>query len=207
MDQCLLRSPGVPFRSTAGQGVSAYKNCSQTWDDVSDSFWSRWTSANTAIATVDYYGTHTGAGVGSTTSNTWGNLDGVRRPPTCPIQTFYPSGGVNVCEFTPAPAAISASDCTDTKKQVATFNASPTTGAPSLAECGYNGGASTCSATASGNVDIVSTTCSMGVAPSGSATYYCGQPGTNGNAINFHFTLVLNAKSYDFDWTAPVTCP
>ena len=87
---------GVPFQSTAGQGVNAYENCYQTWDDVSDSFWSRWASANTGIVTVDYYGTHHGVSVGSTTSNTSGYLDGSMRPPTCPLLLSSPRGGVNI---------------------------------------------------------------------------------------------------------------
>jgi hypothetical protein len=87
---------GVPFRSTAGQGVNAYQNCTLTWDDVSDSFWSRWASANTAIATADYYGTHTGTGAGSTTSNSSGYLDLGHRAPNCPRFLVSPKGGVNV---------------------------------------------------------------------------------------------------------------
>jgi hypothetical protein len=90
---------GVPFQSTAGQGVNAYENCYQTWDDVSDSFWSRWASANTGIVTVDYYGTHNGVSVGSTTSNTSGYLDGAMRPPTCPLLLSNPKGGANVIKL------------------------------------------------------------------------------------------------------------
>ena len=86
---------GVPLQSTEGQGVNAYQNCTLTWDDVSDSFWSRWASANTGIATVDYYGTHNGVSVGSTTSNTSGYLAGAMRPPTCPQLLSSPNGGVN----------------------------------------------------------------------------------------------------------------
>ena len=48
------------------------------------------------MATVDYYGTHTGHAVGSTTSNTLAYLDGVRYPPTCPLLQHNPGGGVNV---------------------------------------------------------------------------------------------------------------
>jgi hypothetical protein len=43
---------------------------------------------------VDYYGTHTGHALGSTTSNTHGDLPSKTR--FCPITTCYPGGGDNV---------------------------------------------------------------------------------------------------------------
>lgn len=64
----------VPAGSPTGDGVTAYNQCTLTWDDVSNSFYGNWSSANTAIATVDYYGAHTGILVGSTTSNTFGTV-------------------------------------------------------------------------------------------------------------------------------------
>jgi hypothetical protein len=87
---------GVPFSGTAGQGVNSYQNCNLDWEDVSDSFWNTWTSANTSVATVDYYATHTGVATGSTTSYASAYLDGPNRPPSCPRQLKTPSGGVNV---------------------------------------------------------------------------------------------------------------
>ena len=87
---------GVPFPGTAGQGVNSYQNCNLDWEDVSDSFWNTWTSANTSIATVNYYATHTGVATGSTTSYASAYLDGPNRPPNCPRQLKTPSGGVNV---------------------------------------------------------------------------------------------------------------
>ena len=86
---------GVPLSLTSGDGVDGYENCSLTWDDVSDSFYNKWSTAYTAIATVDYYGTHTGVSVASTTSNTLAYLDGNKHAPLCPQQLFNPSGGVN----------------------------------------------------------------------------------------------------------------
>lgn len=87
---------GVPVPGTSGQGVNAYQNCNLDWEDVSDSFWNTWTSANTSIATVNYYATHTGVATGSTTSYASAYLDGANRPPSCPRQLKTPSGGVNV---------------------------------------------------------------------------------------------------------------
>lgn len=54
-----------------------------------------WSSANTSIATVDYYGTHTGQGIGSTTSSTGGYLSAASRQTVCPNQFFGNSGGVD----------------------------------------------------------------------------------------------------------------
>jgi len=88
---------GVPFASTAGQGVNGYNNCDLTWDDVSSYFYSDWTSSNTAIATVDYYGTHSGVSAGSTNSTSWANMREGSNGLLCPRYTFRPSGGVNVC--------------------------------------------------------------------------------------------------------------
>ena len=87
---------GVPWDSTASQGVNGYNNCSQTWDDVSGYFYNNWSSANTSIATVDYYGTHTGVSTGSTNSSTWANMREGSNGLLCPRQRFAPTGGVNV---------------------------------------------------------------------------------------------------------------
>jgi hypothetical protein len=87
---------GVPFASTAGQGVNGYDNCALTWDDISSFFYSDWTAANTAIATVDYYGTHSGVSAGSTSSSSWANMREGSNGLYCPRYTFRPSGGVNV---------------------------------------------------------------------------------------------------------------
>lgn len=57
-----------------------------------------WSSANTGIATVDYYGTHTGQSVGSTTSSTGGQLQKYSLKTICPISYFGSGGGVNVAD-------------------------------------------------------------------------------------------------------------
>ena len=89
---------GVPLQGSAGQGVNAYQNCTLTWDDVSDSFWSSWASANTGIATVnhDFNATHNGVSVGSTTSSSSGYLDLGHRGPNCPQFLVSPHDSVNV---------------------------------------------------------------------------------------------------------------
>jgi hypothetical protein len=68
---------GVPVGNPTFEGMNGYDNCALTWGDVSDSFYNKWVSLNTAVATVDYYGTHTGVSVASTTSNTSGYLQGL----------------------------------------------------------------------------------------------------------------------------------
>jgi hypothetical protein len=87
---------GVPFDSTAGQGVNGYDNCAQTWNDMSNYFYNDWSTQNTAIATVDTYGTHTGVSSGSTTSDTWANLREGSNGLYCPRQRFTLSGNTNV---------------------------------------------------------------------------------------------------------------
>jgi hypothetical protein len=76
-------------------GVDAYNTCDSATEDVSDSFWNHWSSGNTAIASVDYYGRHKGLSAGSTTSQTSGQLS-MARPRACILETKAPSGGVNV---------------------------------------------------------------------------------------------------------------
>jgi hypothetical protein len=91
----LMRNPlGVPLDLTADNAVQARDVCAGITVDVSDAFYNNWSTASTTIATVDYYGTHTGHALGSTTSNTHGDLPSKTR--FCPINTCYPGGGDNV---------------------------------------------------------------------------------------------------------------
>jgi hypothetical protein len=85
----------VPVGSPTGNSVTAYNQCTLTWDDVSGDFFGNWSSANTAIATVNYYGTHTGVSAGSTTSNTLGTVEHYGHR-LCPDWQTTPHGGVNV---------------------------------------------------------------------------------------------------------------
>src|SRR5713101_2940350 len=62
---------GIAFQGTAPNGVGGY-NCNGTGVNVSSYFNFHWSTANATIATVDAYATHTGDGVGSTTSTTYG---------------------------------------------------------------------------------------------------------------------------------------
>jgi len=88
---------GVPFGGPADQGVNAPDMCSGgTIMDVSDSFYNAWSVYDTATATVDYYGTHTGQSIGSTTSQTSGLLNNNDWRLLCPARRFTPGGGVNV---------------------------------------------------------------------------------------------------------------
>jgi len=94
----LFYSPlGVPFQGTSPDGVTMYDVCWDTYDDLSDSFYYNWSTGDTTVATVDYYGTHTGHAVGGTISYSWGNVvSGTPRVP-CPRTRFNtPQGGVNV---------------------------------------------------------------------------------------------------------------
>ena len=49
---------GIPFASTAGNGVQGQDACSLLYTDISGDFSGDWSTANSSIATVDYDGTH-----------------------------------------------------------------------------------------------------------------------------------------------------
>jgi hypothetical protein len=94
---------GIPLLSTAATGVDAYDTCSNWWESVDESFYGHWSTASTAIATVDYYATHTGKAVGSTTSSTSGYLLHPT-PRTCSNVLRSPTGSDNV---THCPTSVS----------------------------------------------------------------------------------------------------
>jgi len=88
---------GVLIQAQQDQGVNALNTCDGgDLEDVSDSFYSNWSTGSTQIATVDAYGTHTGVGVGSTTSFTSGDLNNNSQIRKCPIVVFNPSGNDKV---------------------------------------------------------------------------------------------------------------
>jgi hypothetical protein len=115
---------GVPLSSTSSDGVNAYDTCTQFWDDVSGAFFNNWTSANHSIATVDGVGTHTGVGLGSTTSATHGYLQSTHVP-NCPNANQVPGGGVDVS--TPSTMypvddeTIDCSTCSNTPLRLVTY--------------------------------------------------------------------------------------
>ncbi len=87
----------ISFLGTSDNGVNAFDTCSNAEDDVSELFYGHWTTANSSIATADFYGTHTGQGVGSTTTSTWGTLQQWKPHSfNCPDTVFHPGGGDNV---------------------------------------------------------------------------------------------------------------
>ncbi len=86
---------GVPIYTAVADGVNALNSCANIFEDESSSFYNNWSSANTAIATVDKYGNHTGVAQGSTTSKTQGSLLSPSLK-VCPLLARTPSGGVNV---------------------------------------------------------------------------------------------------------------
>jgi hypothetical protein len=87
----------ISFLGTSDNGVNAFDTCSNAEDDVSELFYGNWTTANSSIATADFYGTHTGQGVGSTTTSTWGTLQQWKPHSfNCPDTVFHPGGGDNV---------------------------------------------------------------------------------------------------------------
>lgn len=73
----------------------ADESCLGDYGDVSSYFYYNWSSANTAVATVNATGTHTGVSVGSTTSSTWANLIYSEYKP-CVRKLWQPGAGDNV---------------------------------------------------------------------------------------------------------------
>ena len=87
---------GIPFQGTSDNGATCIGTCAGQWEDVSDSIYGSWSTANTSIATVDYYGTHTGQSIGSTTSATGGFLYAASPKTTCPLSYFGGNGADKV---------------------------------------------------------------------------------------------------------------
>ena len=87
---------GISLGLGAWQGVQAYDGCYGDYEDVSDVFYYNWSTGNTAIATVNSYGSHTGMAVGSTTSQTFTNAEVQYGPTLCRLVRQAPSGNDNV---------------------------------------------------------------------------------------------------------------
>ena len=134
--EVLLDPLGMLMDYTAPNGTGGLDSCSALWEDVSDSFYGNWSTANPGIATVDYYGTFTGVSVGTTTSKTSGCLMG-NAYPRCRNKCFFPGGTDNV---TPTVSFIGgnnfifeASDPT-----VTVFNGQQVQGSPSGGTFGWS---------------------------------------------------------------------
>lgn len=91
---------------TEADGVWGYNVCEQGYDDVSSSFYGDWSSLNTSVITVDQYGTHTGVAVGSTTTETFGDIETTAHYPICPARQFNSSGGGKTMTFTCTPSPV-----------------------------------------------------------------------------------------------------
>jgi hypothetical protein len=87
--------------------VFAWYPCENQYDDVSTAFYNRWSSGAPSVVTVDYYGTHNGIAVGSTTSQTFAVLQSNNVHLMCPTHGYTPSGSANVMSFT---GVLTASD-------------------------------------------------------------------------------------------------
>lgn len=104
-------SPGSP------NGVEAVDDCAGVWENVSSYFWNNWSTGNASIATVDSRGTHTGVNVGTTLSQTYGQLPELERF-TCPLNTRSPSGGDNVASVKILLGGSSGTNITNTTQSV-----------------------------------------------------------------------------------------
>jgi hypothetical protein len=92
--------------SPVDDGVWGYSVCDQQYEDVSNTFYGNWSSANTSIVTVNSYGVHTPQSVGSTTSSTSGYLESTAHYPICPAKYFPPSGAANDMNLSCSPSSV-----------------------------------------------------------------------------------------------------
>jgi hypothetical protein len=86
---------GIPFQGSSQNGVSAWESCANRFVSVSFGFSNGWSTINTAIATVNGTGLHTGHSVGSTGTQAFGRLV-TQRAVNCPASDVLASGGANV---------------------------------------------------------------------------------------------------------------
>lgn len=86
----------VFFQGIADDGVDGWYPCESQYDDISAFFFNHWSSANTGIVTVDYYGTHTGVSVGSTTTQAFAPVPSNNPRLRCVALGQNPSGGADV---------------------------------------------------------------------------------------------------------------
>jgi len=96
----------VIITSFEDDGVFAWYPCENQYDDVSTAFYNGWSSGAPSVVTVDYYGTHNGVAVGSTTSQTYGVLQSNNVHLMCPTHGFTPSGTVNVAKLSCTPTSV-----------------------------------------------------------------------------------------------------
>ena len=89
---------GWPVGSTTPNGVNEWDGCSNAIFDGSGDFQGSWSTANTAIATVNFYAVHTAVSVGSTTSSASAVLNYFNVHQQCPLQFFNPGGADNVAD-------------------------------------------------------------------------------------------------------------
>lgn len=82
----------IPLGSSAGNGVTGLDSCSGQYQDISGDFEGDWSTVNSSVATVDYFGTFTGQGVGSTTSSTFADEPWFISNYSCPVEQRFADG-------------------------------------------------------------------------------------------------------------------
>ncbi|HYL82814.1 MAG TPA: hypothetical protein VE263_01160 [Candidatus Angelobacter sp.] len=121
--------PGPPV----ADGVWGWSVCDQQYEDVSTDFYGDWSSGNTSIVTVDYYGTHTPEVLGTTNTDSSGCLESTAHYPICPNKCYSPGGGANVGpridSITPDTVLV-GSNITQVTIVGAGFGSSPTVNLP-----------------------------------------------------------------------------
>jgi hypothetical protein len=209
----------IPGNAEQYTATATYQNCngSNIYSDATAG--SSWSSNDTAVAILDSTTRGLVHAVGGGSAQITAVYNGFTHQPTCqpppchtPCQN-YPqqvasSSTCNVCDFTISPGVVRSRDCTNGTKQSVNFNARVI---PDLTECSYNPSASTCSASATGNVEIAvgSPQCNLPIIPAATVQYFSGPKRPDGTAgsITMTFSLRLGLNTVTHSSTVPVYCP
>jgi len=177
---------GIPDQGTPDQGVQAPNECEGgELDDVSGSFYGSYTTGNSSIATADYYGTHTGVGIGSTTSAAHGQLNSNDVPQRCPLKGYNCSGNDNT-----KPTITGSSD------DVWYFNGqSPAAYEMSITLTSSAGSATQWAITAGGTKIRLSTTTGSSTSVTSTGTDFSSSPGD----ISVTATVTIGEQQFTSD--------
>ncbi|MGH9452943.1 MAG: Ig-like domain-containing protein [Terriglobia bacterium] len=173
-----------------------------------------WSSSDPSQATVNSTGMMTGVAAGAPSiTATFKNAPIGGRVCNC-IGCPNPrdvegSTNASICDFTIHPLVVNSKDCTNGTQQEQPFYAIVS---PDETTCPVVASGSSCSASATGNVEIKvgSPTCIYtGVNPTATLYYFSGPKQSNGYAgtITMKFTLKLGTATVPESITGNVTCP
>jgi len=104
----------IPLPGSGRGGVNEQDSCTLEVFDGSGDFTGSWATANSAVATVDWNGLHTGVAVGATTSSASGEVNSGNVHAQCPLVVMSPGGGDNVACMPTVNASAQSPTCDGT---------------------------------------------------------------------------------------------